>query len=49
MKEKFSISLDSELVKQLDAMAEVDHRTRNSMIEKLLSDAIKQELKEVES
>ncbi len=44
----FSISLDSEALDQLDMLAEVEKRSRNSLLEKIITDWLKWELVKVE-
>lgn len=44
----FSISLDEADLNQIDAIAEVDNRSRNSLLEKWLKDRLKEELERVE-
>ncbi len=39
----FSISLDSEALDQLDMVAEVEKRSRNSLLEKIITDWLKRE------
>ncbi len=48
VRKTFSISLDSEALGQLDMLAEVEKRSRNSLLEKVITDWLKWELAKVE-
>ncbi len=40
MKTKFSISMDTELFKELNLLAKIEARTRSNMIERLIKDRL---------
>jgi len=42
MKTKFSISMDSELLKEIDNLAKTENRTRSNMIEQLIWQVLNQ-------